>query len=79
MLRVLRCMIALCVMACCGFRGFRVRNLVSVAAAGMMSDDELLQQTIQSAGSAVGRGKVRRKKDTRRGARGGLAELASLR
>ena len=49
------------------------------AATGMMSDDELLQQTIQSAGSAVGRGKVRRKKDTRRGARGGLAELASLR
>jgi hypothetical protein len=45
----------------------------------MMSDEELLQQTIQTAGSAVPRGKVRRKKDVRRAGRGGLQELVSLR
>ena len=45
----------------------------------MMSDEELLQQTIQTAGSAVSKGKIRRKKDVRRGGRGGLAELVSLR
>ncbi|EIE18517.1 signal recognition particle protein [Coccomyxa subellipsoidea C-169] len=45
-----------------------------------LSDQELLEQTIQSAGSSVSRGKVRRKKEgVRRGGRGGLAELTRLR
>jgi hypothetical protein len=44
-----------------------------------LSDEDLLKQTIQTAGSSVSRGKVRRKKDARRGGRGALAELASLR
>ncbi|BDA48216.1 Signal recognition particle protein [Coccomyxa sp. Obi] len=46
-----------------------------------LSDQELLEQTIQSAGSSVSRGKVRRKKDPamRRSGRGGLAELTRMR
>jgi len=46
-----------------------------------MSEEELMRETIQTAGSSVSRGKVRRKKDVRKGrsGRGGLAELASLR
>ncbi|KAK9902214.1 hypothetical protein WJX75_007861 [Coccomyxa subellipsoidea] len=45
-----------------------------------LSDQELLEQTIQTAGSSVSRGKVRRKKEgVRRGGRGGLAELTRLR
>ena len=58
----------------------------SCAGAGMpgapqLSDQELLEQTIQSAGSSVSRGKVRRKKDPalRRSGRGGLAELTRMR
>ncbi len=45
-----------------------------------LSDTELLEQTIQTAGSSVSRGKVRRKKEgARRTGRGGLAELTRLR
>lgn len=46
-----------------------------------MSEQELMRETIQTAGSSVSRGKVRRKKDTRKAksGRGGLAELVSLR
>ena len=46
-----------------------------------MSEQELMRETIQTAGSSVSRGKVRRKKDVRKSksGRGGLAELATLR
>lgn len=71
-----------------GFYTFRVRNecCESCAGAGMpgmpqLSNQELLEQTIQSAGSSVSHGKVRRKKDPamRRSGRGGLAELTRMR
>ena len=41
-----------------------------------MTDEELMQSTIQSAASKVAKGKVRRKKP---GGRRGLSELATLR
>ena len=46
-----------------------------------LSEQELMRETIQTAGSSVSRGKVRRKKDARKAksGRGGLAELVSLR
>ena len=45
-----------------------------------MSEQELMRETIQTAGSSVAKGKVRRKKDMRKkSGRGGLAELVSLR
>ena len=45
-----------------------------------MSEEELMRETIQTAGSSVSKGKVRRKKDVRKAkGRGGLAELATLR
>ena len=46
-----------------------------------MSEQELMKETIQTAGSSVSRGKVRRKKGVRKGksGRGGLAELVSMR
>ena len=46
-----------------------------------MSEQELMRETIQTAGSSVSPGKVRRKKAARKAksGRGGLAELVKLR